>query len=340
MFGFELTDYDRKVYNEELKDFLPNTIVDSHAHCWRVEDDEYDRSKFPKKWTNLVAKDCYVEDLIKTYHDLFEGKKVIPVVFGNSIVKCMEHNAYVEQVKKKHGFPALFWTRYQMSKEFVKENVIKGGYDGLKPYLGGCKDGVNPAEADVYDFLPPEHLEVANELKLKVILHLSKSDRFKNKSNLDTLLEIEEKYPNVKLIVAHIGRAYTKSDVGDAFERLKNTKNMLFDFSANTNSDVIREAIETFGTKRILFGTDLPIAKMRMYRTEENGVYVNVVPRGLYGDVSKDVHMRESDEKEITNFVYEILRAFKKAATELNLTRKDVFDIMCGNASKLYDIKF
>ncbi len=340
MFGFDLTDYDRKVYLEELKDFLPDTIVDSHAHCWRREDDEYDRVKFPKKWTNLVAGDCNAEDLIKTYEDLFEGKKVIPVVFGNSIARCMEHNAYIEKVKEKYGFPTLFWTRYDMSAEFVEEHVIKGGYDGLKPYLGGCKAGVNPADADIYDFLPPEHLEVANKLGLKVILHVSKDDRFKNKSNLDTLLEIEEKYPNVKLIVAHIGRAYCSVDVGDAFIRLKDTKKMLFDFSANTNSEVIREAIETFGPKRILFGTDLPIAKMRMYRIDENGNYVNVVPRGLYGDVSKDIHMRETDEKDITNFVYEILRAFKKASNDLTLSKQDVFDIMCENARKLYDIKF
>jgi hypothetical protein len=191
MFGFELTDYDIKVYEEELKDFLPDTIVDSHAHCWRVEDDEYDRSKFPKKWTNLVARDCYAEDLIQTYKDLFPGKKVIPVVFGNSIVKCMEHNAYIRKVGKDFNFPTLFWTRYDMSAEFVEKHVIDGGFQGLKPYLGGCKEGVNPAEADIYDFLPPKHLEVANKLGLKVVLHVSKSQRFKDKSNLDTLLEIE-----------------------------------------------------------------------------------------------------------------------------------------------------
>ena len=43
--------------------------------------------------------------------------------------------------------------------------------------------------------------------------------------------EIEQKYPNVKLIVAHIGRAYSPEDLGDALDVLgKETKNMLFDF--------------------------------------------------------------------------------------------------------------
>ena len=335
-----MTDYDKKVYTEELKDFLPDKIVDSHAHCWRVEDDEFDRSKFPKKWTNLVAKDCYIEDLLETYKTLFAGKKVIPVIFGNSVNRCMEHNAYIKSVSEKYLFPSLFWTRYEMAPEFVEENVLKGGFQGLKPYLGGCKQGVNPSEADIYDFLPKSHLEVANKYGWKIVLHVSKSKRFKDESNLKTLLEIEQNYPNVKLIVAHIGRAYTGDDVGNAFEVLKNTKNMLFDFSANTNSSVITKCIETFGTKRVLFGTDMPIAKMKMRRTIENGTYVNVIPKGLYGDVSNDVHMRESLDSNITNFTYEILRAFKLSASDLTLTRKDIEDIMCGNASSLYNIKF
>ena len=335
-----MTDYDKKVYTEELKDFLPDKIVDSHAHCWRVEDDEYDRSKFPKKWTNLVARDCYVEDLIETYNTLFAGKRVIPVIFGNSVNKCLEHNAYVKSVSEKYGYPSLFWTRYEMTPEFIEQSVLNGGFQGLKPYLGGCKQGVTPSEADIYDFLPKSHLELANKYGWKIVLHISKSKRFKDETNLKTLLEIENNYPNVKLIVAHIGRAYTDSDVGNAFEVLSSTKNMLFDFSANVNSNVITKCIETFGVKRVLFGTDLPIAKMKMRRIEENGTYINIVPKGLYGDVSSDIHMRETIDNNITNFTYEILRAFKRSASNLTLTKSDVEDIMCNNACALYNIKF
>ena len=85
---------------EELKEFLPDKIVDSHAHTWRVQDDAYDRSKFPKKWTNRVAGECPIEDLLQTYEDFFEGKKVIPVVFGNSVERCNEHNNYIKTIIK------------------------------------------------------------------------------------------------------------------------------------------------------------------------------------------------------------------------------------------------
>jgi uncharacterized membrane protein YiaA len=89
-----------------------------------------------------------------------------------------------------------------------------------------------------------------------------------------------------------------------------------------------------------MFGTDLPIAKMRMYRISEDGYYINVVPRGLYGDVTGAEHMRESDEANITNFTYEIIRGFKDCAKALTLSKQDVEDVMCNNAANLFGVKF
>jgi len=77
-----------------------------------------------------------------------------------------------------------------------------------------------------------------------------------------------------------------------------------------------------------------------MYRICENGHYVNVVPRGAYGDVSGDPNMRETDEQDLTTFMYEELRAFKKCAEYLSLSKEDVEKIMCKNAADLFGVKF
>ena len=37
MFGIESTAYDKKVYAEQLQDFLPDTLVDVHVHLWTPE---------------------------------------------------------------------------------------------------------------------------------------------------------------------------------------------------------------------------------------------------------------------------------------------------------------
>ncbi len=342
MFGFELTDYDKKVYNEELMDFLPDNIIDTHTHVFLKEHKKKKEGTSASTWIDIVNDECSIENLEQTYLDLFPGKKTIPVIFGTPSGYVDECNAYISKVSKEKNYPALFLNRYVDSAEFVEEQVIKGGFQGLKPYLHSCKPGVSGANAEIFEFLPEEHLKVCDKHGWKVVLHISKPDRLKNPTNIKQLLEIEQKYPNVKLVVAHIGRAYSPEDLGDALEVLgKNTQNMMFDFCANTYSYAIEKCIDIMGSKRVMFGTDMPITKMRMYRISENGNYINVVPRGLYGDsVHKDPHMRESDEKNITNFTYEILRAFKQAATNLALTKEQVEDIMCNNATKLYGIKF
>jgi len=338
MFGFKLSDYDKRVYEEEIFDFLPENIVDSHTHVYKKENKIIPDG--PAYWPSRVAEDCTLEDLKQTYLDLLPGKKVVPVMFGNPESHLNLDNAYVSEKSRESGYPALLLSHYDMTEEFLEQEVIRGGFQGLKPYLNNCRAGVKGREAGIFDFLPHHHLKIADKYGWKVILHISKPDRLKDKGNIRDLMEIEEKYPNVKLIVAHIGRAYAPEDLGDAFDTLKYTKNMKFDFCANTLPVAIERCIEAVGTKRVLFGTDMPIAKMRMYRISEDGYYINVVPRGAYGDLTNAEHMRESDEKNITNFTYEIIRAFKTAANSLGLSRKDVEDIMCNNAKELYGIKF
>ena len=339
MFGYKMSDYDKKVYAEQLADFLPDKMIDAHAHIWKKEFDPVtaEEQKACVSWTRMVAEDCSIEDLMQTYTDMFPGKKMVPVLMGWPMTSLPLTNDYTREAAKKINVPAFYCTDYSMTAEHLEKAVIGGGFCGLKPYQNNCAPYIPEKEIRIYDFLTPEHLEVANKHGWIVMLHISRSLRLRDPLNLAQLMEIEEKYPNLKLIVAHVGRAYSKEDLGDAFETLKHTKNMMFDFTANTLDLAMIECIKAVGTKRIMFGSDLPIVKMRMFRTTENGgFYINNVPRGLYGDVSSDPHMRETDREDITNFLYEELLAFKRCAAELSLSREDVKDILCNNAAKLF----
>jgi hypothetical protein len=111
------------------------------------------------------------------------------------------------------------------------------------------------------------------------------------------MLEIERRYPRLQLVIAHVGRAYCPEDLGNAMELLRPAERMSFDFSANTNAYVIEQALRNFGPQRLVFGSDLPILRMRMRRICEDGGYINLVPPGLYGDVSDDPHMRAVDRR-------------------------------------------
>ncbi len=336
MYNLIINDYDKSVYENELKNFLPDTFIDFHTHIWRNTFEPYGDANGGSTWTRLVADELTGADLLESYEKLFPGKKVTPLVFGGWEQNIDQCNRYVEAEAEKFKFPTLMRTDYMMTPDEIEEQVKAGGHLGLKPYITNCPPYIPAAEIRIFDYLTPEHLEVANKNGWIVMLHIPRAGRLKDSVNLGQLMEIEKKYPNVKLIVAHVGRAYSKQDIGDAFELLKNTENMRFDFTANLCDDAIEECIKAVGTKRLMYGSDLPISIMRMYRvTDETGFYYNIIPRGLYGDVSYDKHMRESDEKTITLMFYEQLRAFKRVSEKMKLTDGQIEDIMYLNSKEL-----
>ena len=129
--------------------------------------------------------------------------------------------------------------------------------------------------------------------------------------------------------------------MGNAFtDYLCKAPDLMYDFSANCCEYAITEVIRHAGPKHVMYGTDMPILRMRTHRIEENGTYINLVPPGLYGDPSQDRHLREVSAEEaenITFFVYEELLAFKRACTALGMTKADVADMMYNNAYELIE---
>ena len=93
------------------------------------------------------------------------------------------------------------------------------------------------------------------------------------------------------------------------------------------------------GTERIMFGSDMPFTGMRMYRIDDGGHYVNMVPRGLYPGADSDPHMRETDKPDITTFMYEELLAFRRASEKMDFSRDDIERLMYKNASDLFGIE-
>ena len=337
MFGIDVTDYDKKVWEEELCNFLPDKIIDVHMHIW-----EPGTRKVGQKgcvtWTSIVAPDMTYENMVETYSKVFPGKTVKQVLIGSPSCTLSVVNPYVLDCAKKHGHHALYCTNWDSDEAEILK-AMKAGFCGIKPYQNNSPSYIPANEVRIFDFLTHRQLELMDKIGGIVMLHIPRNLRLRDPINLAQIMEIDEKYPNAKVIIAHVGRAYIPSDVGDAFEVLKHTKNIYFDFSANTSDFAMQKMIEAIGVDRIMFGTDMPFTKMRMYRIEENGTYVNVVPKGLYGGIEGDVHMKESDESEITTFVYEELRALKRACERLGLTKDDVNKLMYENASKYFDIQ-
>ncbi len=332
-----MTDYDRLVYENELKNFLPDKMFDAHVHVSTTGLKPYGSHNGGSSWVDLLWGEMSVRDFLELNKKLFPNQDMTALIFGACLTDVDQTNEFVINSNKGYGLPMLYRSDYAMRPDELEARVKAGGFLGLKPYLSNCPPYIPSNEVRIFDYLPESHLEVANRNGWIVMLHIPRNDRLRDPVNIAQIMEIDRKYPNVKLIVAHVGRAYTREDFGRAFEILKGTKNMYFDFTANLFDEAITEGIKTVGPDRFIYGTDLPIALMRMYRIVENGVYYNVVPRRLYGNVSGEPHMREEENDKITLMIYEQLLAFKRSASVLGLKDSDVEKILYSNAKKLVE---
>lgn len=343
---FEVTDYDKKVYEEEIRDFVPDKMIDVHCHVWR-SCDRGDKKPKPGEvkrtvtWPSLVAEDNSIEDLQETYKLMFPDKEVTPLFFSSTEKETQGVcNAYIRECMAKTGYPALYYSSPDQSAEELRRMILTGGYLGIKCYLSLSPKYLPEAEIRIFDFFPKHQLAVLNEMGAICMCHIPRHGRLKDPINIAQILEIKREFPRVRLIIAHIGRAYTEFDIGNAFEELSESKDLMFDFCANTCESAMTAMLKSVGPNRVMFGSDFPILRMRMRRIEENNTYINLVPPGLYGDPRQDPHLREVSEEEgkkLTFFMYEEIRAFKRAAANCGLTKADVERAFYGNAKDLID---
>ena len=291
---------DRAFYQRELQNFLPDTFIDCHTHIWLDEQNHFceDTASRSCAWPNMVARDNSVEDLQETNRLLFPGKQVISVLYGQPMVTIdlKRNNDYVAACAERLGWPALYISHPSQSCDSIEREIARHPcFRGLKVYLQFAPSYIPSNEIRIYDFLPPEHLALANRHGWVVQLHIARPRRLADPLNYVQLREIEEKYPDLQLLVAHLGRAYADEDVGDALEYLKHTKKTVWDFTANTNQHVMERVLDLFGPDRFIYGTDFPIFRMKARRTVENGFYINEIQSlGLGKDAVENIFYRNS----------------------------------------------
>jgi uncharacterized protein len=276
------------------------------------------------------------ETLRDTYKLLFPRQKASVLTFGGVFkeIDVERNNEYILSgtVNAENHAYGLFVTRPEWNPGVIADALARG-FRGIKPYPDLAP--TDSLEISIYDFLPHSHLAALNERSGILMLHLPRKGRIADPDNIRELLEITEAYPSIKVIVAHIGRAFCLPTAQQGLPFFRDCSRIYFDTSANLNSDVFEYALETIGPDRILFGSDLPITLMRGVREHVGDNYINYTDAPYSWNVN-----RKSPEEEAsyTYFLYEELRAIIDAVKRTGLGVETMEKILCSNSAKILDV--
>ena len=173
-------------------------------------------------------------------------------------------------------------------------------------------------------------MKIADKYQLIITLHIPKKERLANPSNQSQIISLAEKYPNAKIVLAHIGRAYYLKNIVGNLDKIKKFPNIYFDLAMLNNWEVLEYLFDNVESYKILYGTDIPIALAEGKSVEINNQYTYVTP------ILWELSICDEHQKLIfTSFVYEEIRAIKKAVKRFNLSKKFVEDIFFNNGMKL-----
>lgn len=338
------TDVDRAFWQEHLEGWLPRRILDAHTHIahprFRLE--PMTEAKRRQYWVNEVLEPIDAATAEHCYRTVFPGREVRCVAFGLPELSydLDAVNADVQQECARRGWFSLAVVRPQWSQEKVAALLDAPGVIGVKPYyslIGPSPESTRDLylEASIFEFLPHHILEVLDERGAWVTLHVPRAARLGHPENVREVREIRRRYPNVVLVIAHLGRSYTEPHAREALPQFADDPGLYFDSSAVMNPVCHRIALECLGPQRILYGSDNPIFYMRGRRQYDGRNYINRTSHPFH--FNRD---REPPEIEAryTLYMYEDIRAIKTACEELGLTdRRFVEALFHDNAARLIE---
>jgi len=332
--AFEVNGVDRRFYEQELAPWLPSRILDCHVHVGLGEGARpISPERYKAMWALEVGCHQSWRRMRETYRALFPEQEVSVLAFANvyNEIDTQRENEYIFDgiADERNRAEGLFVTRPGTTCAEIR-HAFAQGFVGIKPYPD-LIDGIS-MEVSIFQFLPHSHLEVVNELGGIVMLHLPRSGRLADPSNTRELVEISERYGRIKLIVAHVGRAYCLPTVERGLPPLVEHRRILFDVSANVNREVFLYTLKAVGPERVLFGTDMPVMLMRGVREHVGEHYINHTD----GPYSWNRHRRSPEEEaNYTFYVYQQIKALIWAVRQAGWGRDVLEKIMYSNAARL-----
>jgi glutamate-1-semialdehyde 2,1-aminomutase len=325
---------DRRIWDEELDEFVPQRVFDIHTHLyqWAFNLDPNKETGAYKGLLGEAYADATWQMADAVDAALMPGRTVDrlsfpfpfqhPCDFENS-------NAFVAAETAGHRpSAALMLVHPGMTVEAIERDLDRHNFLGFKPYrfYASTGDAVN---CRIGDFMPEHQIEIAHRRGLMIMMHLGKRDAIADRENIADLLDLCARYPNVRWILAHCARSYSHWAINKAASALRGLSNVWYDTSSVCESDAIEALMTAVGPDRVMYGSDdIPVGVLR-------GKYIAFGYAWAYLSEKNHALNLSHCESRMTFTRYEQLRAMRAAARRLALSPSQIDDLFYGTAAQL-----
>lgn len=318
------SEVDRRIWEEELADWLPSELIDAHAHVFYA--DEQNPGGAGVSAGGQVGIDVVEHWDRELLPDRSVSRFLVGMPFRKIDVRRMADFVLEQASDGGFAFPVV---TPDMELSLLESLAADSRVIGLKPYRFYSTTG-DPDECRINEYIPEEFLRIADERRLIVLLHLSKRRGPADPENLVDLARLAERYPNVVWQLAHCARSFNATFLEKSVGRLKEIPTLYFDTSAVCESDVFDILFSEIPIERILYGSDhLPVHVA-------GGKYAAFGDGWLY--VTRGTEAVDSItycDNRPAAVVYEELRAMKRSMKACGLDTDEKRHIFSENARRL-----
>jgi glutamate-1-semialdehyde 2,1-aminomutase len=317
----ECTDLDRRIWTEELDEFVPQQVFDVHTHIYRwsfYTDPNKDKGPYRALLGETFAEATW--ELANTCDALLmPGREVhrlsFPFPFPYSCDFEASNAFLAREVGKDPRSAGLMLVHPSMTAEYAEQQIERSGFLGFKPYRFYATSG-DAVNCGITEFMPEHLIAVADRRGLIIMMHLSKRDAIADPDNIAEMLRLCDKYPNARWILAHCARSYSSWAIEKAARQLRGLPNVWYDTSSVCESDALDALYTGVGADRVMYGSDdIPVGVLR-------GKYIAFGYAWAYLSETNHVLSLSHCEPRMTFTRYEQLRAMRRAAKRLGMTRQ------------------
>lgn len=144
----------------------------------------------------------------------------------------------------------------------IEAKVLIEGWAGFKVYHCFAKRP-DTQNAFIGEYLPEWAWDISHRHSLAIMLHQVRKRSLNDSGNQQTINDMCRKYPNAKLILAHAARGFCAQDTVEGISAIADLENVYFDTSAICEAAPFEAILQTFGSSRLLYGSDFGVSEAR-----------------------------------------------------------------------------